>query len=49
MPDKTPTQDVSSSSNVSNSSESITNISMDYLTGLRRDYEQMPSWRGNIA
>jgi len=49
MPNKTPTQDVSSSSNVSNSSESITNISMDYLTGLRRDYEQMPSWRGNIA
>jgi hypothetical protein len=49
MPDKTPNQDVSSSSNISNNSQSITNVSMDYLTGLRRDYQQMPSWRANIA
>ena len=37
------------SANVTNNSQNVTNISTDFLSGLRRDYQQMPSWRGNIA
>lgn len=32
-----------------NNTQSVTNISTDFLSGLRRDYQQMPSWRANIA
>lgn len=39
----------STSANVTNNSQNVTNISTDFLSGLRRDYQQMPSWRGNIA
>ena len=37
------------SANVTNNNQSVTNVSTDFLGGLRRDYQQMPSWRGNIA
>jgi hypothetical protein len=37
------------SANVSNNSQNVTNISTDFLSGLRRDYQQMPNWRVNIA
>jgi len=38
-----------SSANVTNNNQSVTSISTDFLSGLRRDYQQMPSWRSNIA
>jgi len=38
-----------SSANVTNNNQSVTSISTDFLSGLRRDYQQMPSWRANIA
>jgi hypothetical protein len=37
------------SANVTNNNQSVTSISTDFLSGLRRDYQQMPSWRGHIA
>jgi len=37
------------SANVTNNNQSVTNVSTDFLGGLRRDYQQMPSWRANIA
>jgi hypothetical protein len=37
------------SANVTNNNQSVTSISTDFLSGLRRDYQQMPSWRGNVA
>ena len=37
------------SANVTNNNQSVTSVSTDFLGGLRRDYQQMPSWRANIA
>jgi len=38
-----------SNNSVSNNNNSTTIVSSDYVSGLRRDYEQMPSWRVNVG
>jgi hypothetical protein len=38
-----------SNNSVSNNNNNTTIISSDYVAGLRRDYQQMPTWRQSIG